>query len=370
MKIVIFNWRDPWDPKAGGAERVTLKHALAWVKVGHSVTWISGSYKKAKSEQIKDGIHYYRSGLSQTLFLRAWFIYWQKFHGQFDIVIDQVHGLPMFSPIWASKSKRLVLVHEVAKEIWSEMFPFPIAQIGRLIESTLFPFLYKREQFWVDCDSVATDVHKLGIPMNNITVIPCAIDTPPKVIGKKEEVLTCIFIARLVKMKGIEYAIQTFAKIRQENPQAKLWVVGEGANSYVAGLKMRIKSLRLRSGVKFWGKVSEMKKYELMRKAHFLLHTSIREGFGLTVLEAESQKTPTACFKVSALQDLVMNEYNGLIVPFAHTDTLAQEVLRTYADKQKFSEMKKKAFQHGKLFHWGKFTQQSLELLRKVAGDR
>ena len=366
MKIAIFNWRDPWDPKSGGAERVTLKHAGGWVKAGHDVTWICGIYSKAKKAQTKDGIHYFRSGFSQTLFLRAWWIYWHKFQGDFDIVIDQVHGLPMFAPLWAKKSRVIVLIHEVAKEIWSEMFPFPIAQVGRFIENSIFPIIYKNEKIWVDCDSVSLDLQKLGFAQKNITVIACAIDIPPKVVGNKEPVLTCIFVARLVKMKGIEFAIQTFAKIRQQDPQAKLWIVGEGSSSYVAGLKMRIKSLRLRGGVKFWGRVSEMKKYELLRKSHFLIHTSIREGFGLTVLEAESQKTPTACFKVSALQDLVIDQYNGLIVPFPDTDKLADTILETYSNPIKYAEMRKKAFQHGKLYNWGKFTKMSLEMLEDL----
>ena len=32
MNILILNWRDPKNPKSGGAEQVTMEHAKAWVK--------------------------------------------------------------------------------------------------------------------------------------------------------------------------------------------------------------------------------------------------------------------------------------------------------------------------------------------------
>ena len=38
--------------------------------------------------------------------------------------------------------------------------------------------------------------------------------------------------------------------------------------------------------------MSLRKKIQLFNRAHFLLHTSVKEGFGLTGLEANSQKTP------------------------------------------------------------------------------
>jgi hypothetical protein len=32
MKVIILNWRCPSNPLSGGAEKVTLEHAKAWVK--------------------------------------------------------------------------------------------------------------------------------------------------------------------------------------------------------------------------------------------------------------------------------------------------------------------------------------------------
>jgi glycosyltransferase involved in cell wall biosynthesis len=363
LRIIIFNWRDPLDPQAGGAERVTLKHAEYWVEVGHEVTWVSGVFPGAKAEELRGGIRYLRDGNSKTLFLRAWWIFWKKLHGEFDVIIDEVHGLPMFSPLWAPKKKIVVLIHEVAQEIWSEMFQFPVSTIGKFIEKYIFPMVYQATPFWVDCDSTKKDLVMLEIPEENVTVVPCAIDPIPEIKPQvRMKQLTCIFVARLVKMKGIEYAIETFSEIQKQEPAARLWIVGTGEPEYVESLKHKVKELQLQKQVKFLGKVSEVKKFELIAQAHILLHTSVREGFGLTILEANSQSTPAAVFDVAALRDLV-NAQNGIIVPFGDTSAMANQVLKVWNDQTRYRKLQKAAYTFSQHFRWRTFTRQSEKML-------
>jgi len=60
--ILILNWRCPKNPLSGGAEKVTLEHAKAWVMNGFEVYWLSGGYKGSKKEEFIDGVHIYRYG--------------------------------------------------------------------------------------------------------------------------------------------------------------------------------------------------------------------------------------------------------------------------------------------------------------------
>jgi glycosyltransferase involved in cell wall biosynthesis len=363
LRILIFNWRDPQDPLSGGAERVTLKHAQYWVKVGHQVTWVSGVFPGAKAEQVKDDIRYLRIGSSKTLFLRAWHIYRTRLRSDVDVIIDEVHGLPMFAPWWAGEVKVIAFIHEVAREIWFEMFPMPIAVVGRLMEAYLFPWVYRKTQFWVDCESTQADLHRLGIPKKNVEVIQCAIDPIPRVANlKKKTQLSCVFVARLVKMKGIELALETFVQVLRAESSAKLWIVGNGEAEYVDRLKQMCRQKNINHAVKFWGGVTEEKKFQLMKRAHFLLHTSIREGFGLTVLEANSQKTPAAVFNVPALRDLVKAE-RGIIVSFPDTQALAQKIVRLYRDKSTYRRIQSNAYTFSQRFRWSTFTKQSERLL-------
>ncbi|MEO8581109.1 MAG: glycosyltransferase family 4 protein [Patescibacteria group bacterium] len=362
--IIIFNWRDPSDPLAGGAERVTLKHAQYWVAVGHQVTWVSGTFPGCKKEENKGKIRFIRLGSSRTLFLRAWWIFWIRLNGNFDVVIDEVHGLPMFSPLWSGDKKVITFIHEVAQEIWAEMFAVPISWLGQWFERWIFPRIYHSTLFWVDCQSTLLDLVKIGIPMKRISVIPCAIDPVPNIPKQsKEKDLTLIFVARLVKMKGIEFALQSFARILQDEPKAKLWVVGGGSTEYLKTLHVICKKLNIIKQVRFYGLVEEKQKFILLAKAHFLIHTSIREGFGLTVLEANSQRTPAAVFDVPALRDLV-NDQNGIIVPFEDTDQLARQILLLFQNDKRYGRIQKTAYTFSQQFRWSTFTQQSEALVK------
>lgn len=364
--IAIFNWRHPKDPKAGGAERVTLKHAEAWVQNGYQVTWISASYPGSSQDSTEKGIRYLCSGRSSLFFLWAWWVYLTKLSPKPAIVIDQVHGLPLFAPIWAYASKVLCFIHELAGDIWDEMYPFPINAIGRTIERHVFPRVYKKTNIWVDSRSTSEELQSIGFVRKNVAVIPCAIDAQPLKKGQKEDVLSLVFLSRIVKMKGIEFALEVFEQVWQKEPRAKLHVVGSGDKTYVTQIQQFTQNKAYRNSVIFHGRVSEDKKYELLRRAHFLLHTSIKEGFGLTVLEANSQQTPAVVFSVASLKELVTDGETGVVAEFPNTAKLADNIITIFRDQKKYSRIAQNAFEYQKSFRWPEFTKQSIKLLESL----
>lgn len=88
-------------------------------------------------------------------------------------------------------------------------------------------------------------------------------------------------------------------------PTAVLWVIGTGPME---------DELRLSApeGVQFLGKISESEKMERLARAHVLILTSVREGWGLVVTEAAAVGTPTVAYDVAGLADSVRAS-NGLL---------------------------------------------------------
>src|SRR5579862_1954680 len=99
MKILILNWRDPLNPKSGGAEIVTLQHAAAWVKKGHTVIWFACKIPQLAKTEDLDGITVIRKGSAYTVHLQA-FWYYLLSGNSFDIVVDEIHGIPFFTPLY------------------------------------------------------------------------------------------------------------------------------------------------------------------------------------------------------------------------------------------------------------------------------
>lgn len=361
-KILILNWRCPHNPLSGGAEKVTFEHAKAWKKNGLDVTWLAGGFSGAKPNEVLEGVNIYRFGTPISIYFFASFLYWFKWRGNFDLVIDEIHGIPFLSPLWAWKSKKLAFIHEVAQEIWDEMLPFPINILGKLYEKIYF-FFYKNTPFLAGSNSTKEDLIRYGISEKNITVIPHGLFLKPiEKFPQKEKGLTLLYVSRLVKMKGIEDAIKIFSEVLRKVPNARFWIVGDGEKNYVDKLHNIVKKYQLENAVTFFGYVDEKKKIKLYQKAHFLLHTSIREGFGLVVIEANSQGTPALTYNTPGLRDVVKNKVNGFTFPKTGYALIADKCVTLY-NSQEYKQLVQSSIQSSKKYNWDKITHQSLQLL-------
>ena len=56
MNILVFSWRDPKHPLAGGAEQSMHEHMKGWMQAGHKVTLFSSKNNNSSKEEILDAI--------------------------------------------------------------------------------------------------------------------------------------------------------------------------------------------------------------------------------------------------------------------------------------------------------------------------
>ena len=373
MKILILNWRDIKHHNKGGAEMVTCEYAKAWVRAGHKVTWFSSASKNQKKEEIVEGIKIVRRGNELfTVHLAAFFWYLKYGRGQFNLIVDQFHGVSFLTPFYV-REKKLAFIHEVTKEVWllnplPKPFNLLIGYFGYFIEPWIFR-LYRKVLFLTVSDSTKNGLVNFGIPKKNITVIHNGIRVKKsKPFPKKEKLPTIIFLGALAKDKGIEEAIKAFGSICQKEKNFQFWVVGGGAPLYLKKLKSIVKSLRIGRKVKFWGFVSEDKKFELLARAHILINPSIREGWGLVVIEANKMGTPTVAYNSPGLRDSVVNNRTGIICKENKASELAKNIIKLVEDKKLYCRLQKGAMDWSQQFSWRKSTQKSFKLIEKVAG--
>lgn len=114
---------------------------------------------------------------------------------------------------------------------------------------------------------------------------------------EKEPIPTVIFIGRLSPNKRPGHAIRAFGLVRRQM-HAQMWVIGSGPEE-----------ARLRRtagpGVIFLGHVPEEEKHERLARAHALVATSVREGWGLVVTEAAARGTVAIGYDVPGLRDSI-----------------------------------------------------------------
>jgi len=147
-------------------------------------------------------------------------------------------------------------------------------------------------------------LHEYGL--QRVTVIPVGYDhllNRPDV--PKEDHPTVVFVGRLETHKRPEDALRAFSVLQRSIPDAVLWIIGTGPLE---------DSLRLSGieSVQFLGKISFTEKMHRLARAHVLISTSVREGWGLVVTEAAMVGTPTIAYDVPGLKDSVAAS-NGIL---------------------------------------------------------
>ena len=370
MNILILSWRSLGHPSAGGAEQATFEHAKAWVGAGHSVILFTSKFPKGKKEEHIHGVKIIRKA-NDVFGIQIAAFFWYLFgkHPKFDLVVDEFHGIPFFTPLYV-RGKKLGWIHEVAKEVWwfnpwPEPFNIIPAVIGTIFERFIFMILYRRVPFMTVSESTRRELVVWGIPSKNITVIHNGVNVV-KVKVKKEREKKAIFLGAITRDKGIEDALEVFSLINKSDDNWQFWVVGKGESDYIHNLKFEILNLKLKNKVKFWGYVSERKKFELLARVHVLINPSVREGWGLVNIEANSVGTPVVGYKVAGLTDSVKNGETGILVKYGDRQSLTSSVMKLSHNGKLYSKFQKNSIKWSKKFRWGKTTKKSLKLIESM----
>jgi len=371
MRILVFSWRDPKHPLAGGAEQVMHEHMKGWIKAGHKVTLFSSKMGGLPEEEEMDGVHIVRHGYQYLGVQITGFFFYLKNKDNFDFIVDQFHGLPFFTPLYVQKPK-LAVIQEAAKDVWfmNPLFwplNWVVGVIGYLGEPFIF-LIYKGTKFMTGSASAKEEVEKLGIPGNKITVIPHGVVLEkPKIISAKEKIFTLVFLGVLSKDKGIENALACFLKLKDYKFQ--FWVVGKPeTKEYGEKIKNLVKRLDLKEKIKFFGFVSQKEKFELLSRSHLLINPSAREGWGLVNIEANSMGVPVVAYKSAGLVDSVNDGKSGVFCDKNSPEDLAESVLELSKDWEKYEKLSKGAFLWSREFSWDKSSDLSRKLINEILG--
>lgn len=372
MRILVLSWRDPKHPLAGGAEQVMHEHMKGWIKAGHSVTFYSSKIKGRNTKEIIDGIKIIRGGSQYIGVQISAFFYYLKNKDKFDFIVDEFHGLPFFTPIYINKPK-IAVVQETARQVWFlNPFAFPlnylIGIIGFLAEPFFFIF-YKKTSFATGSLSAKKDVIKMGIPTNNIFVWPHGkkiIKLNKKI--KKETKKTICFLGVLSKDKGILDAIECFKILSKTDTNYQFWVIGKPeTNRFEEEIKKRVRDSDLKNRVKFLGFLTNEKKFETLSKAHVLINPSVREGWGLVNIEANSVGIPVVSYKSAGLVDSVKNNYSGIFVTKNDSENLAKVVNGLLNDDAKYRKICKTSKLWSERFKWENSIKISLNTIINIS---
>jgi glycosyltransferase involved in cell wall biosynthesis len=344
MRILWYNWKDITNPAAGGAEVFTHEIAKRLVKNGHDITLFCSSYLNGKNEDVLDGVKIVRDGNKYSVYQKAK-KYYKENKAEFDLVIDEINTRPFLTPDFVDKPI-IALIHQLAREFWFYKTRFPINFIGYYWLENHWLKKYKKIPTVTVSNSTKNDLLQLGF--EKVLIIPEGISNKPlEVIPAKEEVPTLIFVGRLEKTKLPDVAIKSFLEVKKKVRDAQLWIVGDGMMKKT--LENATKNI---TSIKFWGRISNEKKLELMSRSHLLIIPAIREGWGLVVTEANSMGTPAIGYNVHGIRDSIKNNLTGILLGKNDVDTLTKEIEKIFSTTTVLTTLSANALIDSKQYSW------------------
>ena len=105
----------------------------------------------------------------------------------------------------------------------------------------------------------------------------------------------------------------------------RLLVIGDGGER--KNLESLTEKLNLKERVRFFGEIPNEKVPEYLAAADCFILPSLREGFGIAILEAQASGIPVIGTKVGGILDLIEDGKTGLLVVPKNNEAIAQAIL-------------------------------------------
>lgn len=359
MRVAFLTWRDSTHPDGGGSEVFVEQVAKGLVARGHEVTIVCAGHGDAPAESDLDGVRVLRTGGRLTVYPRA--LLWLVRNRRTDAVVDVINGLPFGTPLVRRRGV-VALVHHVHQRQWRIIYPGLRGRVGWFVESRLTPAAYRRLPHLTVSEASRRDLAGLGIPEGSITVVRNGLAARRSPAGRSDTPRLCV-LARLVPHKQIEHAVTVAVRLREEFPGLVLDVVGEGW--WRPELEAAVHDQAAGDVVRFHGHVSDAERDRLLAEAWLVLLPSVKEGWGLAVLEAAAQRTATVAYRdAGGVTESIVDGRTGLLVD--DLDEMTAVTRKVLANPWTRDRLGEAAALRARDFDWSVTTGVVEEVLREA----
>jgi len=327
VNILLVNWLDLENPQAGGAELHLFEIFGRLAARGHRIRLVASGWPACASRARIQDIEINRHGSRNSFALIGRGAIRRAIAAERpDIMVEDVNKLPLYSAGLSDVPSCVIVPHlfgttafeEVswwqALIVWAAELPIPRA--------------YRRSAFHAISESTRDDLVARGVPEARVRVIHPGVDSvtfSPRPGLDRTAHPSFLYVGRLKRYKGVGTAIEALAIARRTRGDATLDVAGTGDDRH------RLEALAARLGVsnavRFLGYVTDEHKLRLLRTSWANVFPSVKEGWGLTVVEAAACGTPSLTSNSPGLRDSVRDGVTGYLVPHGDVDALARRML-------------------------------------------
>jgi glycosyltransferase involved in cell wall biosynthesis len=291
-----------------------------------------------------------------------------------DVVLDVQNGIPFFARLVAGCPVAM-LVHHVHREQWPVALGPLGARVGWWIESRVSPWVNGSLQYITVSHSTRRELVALGVQPGAVSVVHNGLDPVPardrRIVDRRDvraqrdsKVPTLVVLGRLVPHKRVEHALAVLARLRDKHPGLTLRIVGEGW--WRSHIEDEARRLGVVDAVQFLGLVPEQQKHDVLADSSVMLVPSLKEGWGLVVMEAAQHAVPSVGYRdAGGVTDSIVDGVTGLLVDDLEGMVQATDLLLSHACQRRLMGERGRA--RAARFSWESSAGLLEELLARTA---
>lgn len=364
-----------WPYNKGGKEKRLHEITRRLVKEGRQVDiytmkWWDGP----KSIVTKEGVHLHaltkkhalykneRRSISQALLFSLGCF--KLLNKKFDIVdVDSMPFFPLFTiriVSWLKGKKMYATWHEVwGADYWKTYIGGTSAHFGAAVE---WMAMRLPDVIISNSDHTTKRLQAARLKKQIVTV-PLGVDVENILMVPKHDMESdVIFAGRLLKNKNVDLLIDAVARVKRTRRDVRCIIVGNGPER--KRLEKQVADLKLTNNVTFFNFLEDHNElYSLMKSSKLFVLPSVREGFGLVVVEANACGIPviTTTHLANAAQDLIEEGQNGMLAQPSSAD-LAKKIRLVLGVKRKHMAPRKTLEERFSRYRW-KYAAEDVERL-------
>ncbi len=360
MRILWLTHRDPLNPKAGGAERIVEEVSKRLATSGNEMTIFAPQFTNSRIEESLHGVRIVRRGGNISAHL-ALPIFLLREH--FDVIIaDLGHAVPWVSP---KVMKRKVIVHFL--HLHRRSLPGQVNKILAFAISSLekcYSLFYPGTRFVTISNTSLSDLTEiLHIKAEKCTVIRPGVNSDIYVQRAKTASPSIIYFGGMRDYKRPYESLYVLKHLTVKFPDTTLTAVGDGPSK----IKMMqlARDMGMSDHVNFTGRVEAVKLSELVASSWLNVHTSVAEGWGLSIIEAASAGTPTVGYEVPGVTESIESGKNGIKVKNGDRDALFNAAEQIISKPEKWWSS---SVEVGRKYSWDDTAEKWGKILREESG--
>lgn len=221
-------------------------------------------------------------------------------------------------------------------------------------------FLLEKGFKYVKAVGVGLDEEKIKKTVPQAEIVP----------QKQKHVFRMLYIGKIEERRNVYFLIEVFRKIRKNNDNVELVIVGNGEEAYTAAFLNSIEKERKEEKIIYIPSVPQNSLASVYQEADCFLFTSNYEIFGMVLLEAMYFGLPVISSRNGGSVTLIEDGENGFVLDGFNLDEWCEKIESLMTDETRRKKMSHEAIRKvSDHYLWEKLVDQFIEAYEQAIGE-